>query len=417
MVIDIDKWAEIYATVRKHKLRTGLTAFGVFWGIFMLIVLLGAGKGLENGVIKDFNIAKNTVFVWTQRTAVPYKGLKAGRFIQLTNDDIAAVMAEVPEVAVIAPSNDLDGTFTVNRLSKSSSFTVRGDNPDFREVKPMHILKGRFLNNIDMQEKRKIAVVGERVIEVLFQKDEDPIGQYIRVKGIYFQIVGIFRGVGKGEELTQDAQTIFLPLTTLQQTYNKVNKVGYFAMTPKPGVPAALVEDKVKQMLMKRHSVAPDDLKAFGSANIEKEFQEIQGLFTGIATFSWIVSIGTIIAGIIGVGNIMLIVVKERTKEIGIRKSLGATPWSIISLIIQESIVITGVAGWLGLIAGTGIIALIDYLMTRLNVDAGYFSNPEVNVPIALTAVLLLVFSGALAGLIPAAKAARVNPVEALRDE
>ncbi|PSR54908.1 ABC transporter permease [Adhaeribacter arboris] len=416
-MIDIDKWAEIYATVRKHKLRTGLTAFGVFWGIFMLIVLLGAGKGLENGVIKDFNIAKNTVFVWTQRTAVPYKGLKAGRFIQLTNDDMAAVMTEVPEVAIIAPSNELDGTFTVNRLTKSSSFTVRGDNPDFREVKPMHILKGRFLNDIDMREKRKIAVVGERIVEVLFGKDENPIGQYIRIKGIYFQIVGIFRGVGKGEELTQDAQTIFLPLTTLQQTYNKVNEVGYFAMTPKPGVPAALVEDKVKQMLMKRHSVAPDDLKAFGSANIEKEFQDIQGLFTGIATFSWIVSIGTIIAGIIGVGNIMLIVVKERTKEIGIRKSLGATPWSIISLIIQESIVITSVAGWLGLIAGTGIIALIDYLMTRLNVDAGYFSNPEVNVPIALTAVLLLVFSGALAGLIPATKAARVNPVEALRDE
>lgn len=416
-MFDVDKWAEIYATVRKHKLRTGLTAFGVFWGIFMLIVLLGAGKGLENGVIKDFNIAKNTVFVWTQRTAVPYKGLKAGRFIKLTNDDMRAITAEIPEVAVLAPSNQLDGTFTVNRLTKSSSFEVRGDHPDFRQVKPMHIVKGRFLNNIDMQDKRKIAVVGERVIEVLFQKEENPIGQFIRIKGIYFQIVGIFRGVGKGEELTQDAQTIFLPLTTLQQTYNKVNEVGYFAMTPKPGVPAALVEDKVKQLLMKRHLVAPSDLKAFGSANIEKEFQDIQGLFTGIATFSWIVSIGTIIAGIIGVGNIMLIVVKERTKEIGIRKSLGATPWSIISLIIQESIVITGIAGWLGLIAGTGIIALIDYLMTNLNVDAGYFSNPEVNVPIALTAVVLLVFSGALAGLIPATKAARVNPVEALRDE
>ncbi len=417
MIIDIDKWAEIYATVRKHKMRTALTAFGVFWGIFMLIVLLGAGKGLENGVVKDFNIAKNTVFVWTQRTSVPYKGLKAGRFIRLTNDDVAAIKAEVTDVAVMAPSNDLDGTFTVNRLTKSSSFRVRGDNPDFRQVKPMYILKGRFLNEIDIQEKRKIAVVGERIVEVLFGKEENPIGQYIRIKGIYFQIVGIFRGVGKGEELSDDAQTIFLPITTLQQTYNKPNQVGYFAMTPKAGVPAAQIEEQVKQLLMKRHSVAPNDLKAFGSANIEKEFEEIQGLFTGIAAFSWLVSIGTIIAGIIGVGNIMLIVVKERTKEIGIRKALGATPWSIISLIIQESIVITGVAGWLGLIAGTGIIALIDYLMTSMNVDAGYFSNPEVNVPIALTAVLLLVFTGALAGLIPATKAARVNPVEALRDE
>lgn len=416
-IIDIDKWSEIYATVKKHKLRTALTAFGVFWGIFMLIVLLGAGKGLENGVVKDFNVAKNAVFVWTQRTSIPYKGLKAGRFIQMTNDDMAAIKREISEVAVIAPSTSLGGTFTVSYQTKSSSFSVRGDYPEFREVEPIIILKGRFLNQLDLKDKRKVAVIGERVIEVLFGKDTNPIGQYINIKGAFFRVVGVSRGAGKGEDLIQNAQTIYIPTTTLQQTYNQVNKIGYFAMTPQPGIPAAVVEDKVKQFLMGRHKVDPKDLKAFGSANVEKEFQEVQGLFTGIAAFSWIVSIGTIIAGIIGVGNIMLIVVKERTKEIGVRKALGATPWSIISLIIQESVVITGFAGYLGLLAGTGVVALIDYLMTKYEVDAGFFSNPEVNVPIALTAVLLLVFTGTLAGLIPATKAARVNPVEALRDE
>lgn len=416
MLIDIDKWTEIYATVRKHKLRTGLTAFGVFWGIFMLVVLLGAGKGLENGVIKDFNVAKNAVFVWTQRTSIPYKGLNAGRFIRMTNADMEALKREVPEIAVLAPSTELGGTFTVGYQTKSSSFRVRGDYPEFRDIQPIKILKGRFLNQLDLEQKRKVAVIGERVIEVLFGT-QDPLGHYIRIKGAYFRVVGVSRGSGKGDGLIQDAQTIYIPTTTLQQTYNQGNNIGYFAMTPQPGIPAAVVEEKAKLLLMKRLRVAPADMKAFGSANVEKEFQDVQGLFTGIAAFSWVVSIGTILAGIIGVGNIMLIVVKERTKEIGLRKALGATPWSIISLIIQESVVITGLAGYLGLLAGTGVIAGIDHLMTRFTVDAGFFSNPEVNLPVAVTALVLLVVTGTLAGLIPATKAARVNPVEALRDE
>ncbi|MFD3002247.1 ABC transporter permease [Pontibacter toksunensis] len=415
-MIDIDKWTEIYNTVKKHKLRTALTAFGVFWGIFMLVVLLGAGKGLENGITSEFNIAKNAVFVWTQRTSVPYKGLKAGRFVQMTNDDVTAIKA-IPEVGVVAPSNQLGGDFTVNYKDKSSAFTVNGETPDLLSVKPLKVTSGRFMNGIDMKEKRKVAIVGTRVLEVLFPGEEQPIGKYISIKGSYFQVVGTFEPVGKGEDVVEDSKIIFIPLSTLQQTYNAVNKVGFMALIPKPGVPAAVIEDKVKTLLMQRHQVAPEDLKAFGSANIEKEFQEVQGLFAGIAGFSWLVSIGTILAGIIGVGNIMLIVVKERTKEIGVRKALGATPWSIVSLIIQESVVITGVAGYTGLLMGTGIIALIEFFMRKFDVQAGFFGIPEVNLGIAVTATVLLVFTGALAGLIPATKAARVNPVVALRDE
>ena len=415
-MIDIDKWTEIYNTVKKHKLRTALTAFGVFWGIFMLVVLLGAGKGLENGIVAEFNVAKNAVFIWTQRTSVPYMGLKAGRFVQLTNDDVAAVRANVPEVAVIAPNNQLRGDFAVTYETKSAAFTVNGETPEMLHVRPTKIMTGRFINQKDIQERRKVAVVGPRTLELLF-KDTDPIGQYINIKGSYFQVVGTFEPVGKGEDIVEDSKVIFIPNVTLQQTFNQPNQVNSLALIPQPGVPAAVVEDKVKALLMKRHNVAPEDVKAFGSANVEKEFQDIQGLFAGIAGFSWLVSIGTIFAGIIGVGNIMLIVVKERTKEIGVRKALGATPWSIISLIIQESIVITGLAGYTGLLAGTGIIATVEYLMRRFEVQAGFFGIPEVNLGIALSATVLLVLTGALAGLIPATKAARVSPVVALRDE
>ncbi|MCC9136860.1 ABC transporter permease [Pontibacter silvestris] len=416
-MIDIDKWTEIYGTIKRHKLRTGLTAFGVFWGIFMLVLLLGAGKGLENGVMRDFDVAKNAVFVWTQRTSIPYMGLKAGRFVQLTSDDVAAIKANVPEVDIVAPSNQLNGDFTVIRGTKNSSFTVNGEAPEVLRVVPIKVPEGRFLNDKDVNERRKVAVIGPRVVELLFDKDEDPLGQYINIKGNYFLVVGTFSTSSSDEQGQQDAQVIYIPHTTLQQTFNQPNRVGSLGLIPKPGVPAKVVEDKVKTLLMKRHQVAPDDVKAFGSANVEEEFKDVQGLFTGIAGFSWLVSIGTIFAGIIGVGNIMLIVVKERTKELGIRKALGATPWSIITLIIQESIVITGFAGYVGLLAGTGMIAFIDYMMTKLNVQAGFFGNPEINVSIAVTAVVVLVAAGTLAGLIPATKAARVNPVVALKDE
>lgn len=415
-MFDLDKWSEIYATVRKHKLRTFLTAFGVFWGIFMLVVLLGAGNGFENGVVGSFDIAKNTVFVWSQRTSIPYKGLKPGRSVPFTNDDVIAIRQHIPEVAILAPRNHMQGGFSVNRGTKSASFSVFGEYPDYMGVRPVVITEGRFINNLDIRDRRKVAIIGTRVQKVLFG-EENPIGQYLSVKGVFFKVVGIFKGRGSAEDTQEDAQTIFIPSTTLQQAYNQYNRVDFFAMVPHEGVPSAVIEKKVKELLAKRHDIHPDDVRALGSANVEEEFQRVQGLFTGIKGFSWVVSIGTIIAGIIGVGNIMLIVVKERTKEIGIRKALGATPWSIISLIIQESIVITGVAGYIGLVTGTGLIALINYLLKKFEAEGEFFANPEVNLTIAVTALLLLVFCGALAGLIPATKAANIDPVVALRDE
>ncbi len=416
-MFDIDKWSEILNTIRKHKLRTALTAFGVFWGIFMLIVLLGSGKGFENGVVNGFDIARNAVFLWSQRTSEPYMGLKPGRFIRFTTDDVSAIRENVPEVDVVAPRNSLEGTFSVVRGTKNASFQVFGDYPDFFRVKPMSMISGRFINDIDIKERRKVAIIGTEAQNTLFKDDENPIGEYIKIRGIAFKVVGIFKTAGRGEDIRQDAQTIFLPHSAMIQAFNQGNRIYWFAFTPKEGVPAKVIEDKIKVLLAQRHKVAPNDLKAFGSANVEEEFKRVQGLFLGIAGFSWLVSIGTIIAGIIGVSNIMLIIVKERTKEIGIRKALGATPFSIISLIIQESIVITSFAGYIGLLCGIGLMEFIGYMMRKYEVQMDFFAPPEVNLTVAISAVIFLVFTGALAGLVPAAKAASVNPVVALKDE
>jgi len=415
-MFDIDKWAEILGTIRKHKMRTALTAFGVFWGIFMLIVLLGSGKGFENGVVNGFDIARNAVFMWSQRTSEPYMGLKPGRFIKFTTDDVNAIRENVLEVDVIAPRNDLGGG-SVTRGIKTGAFQVFGDYPDFFKVKPMSIVSGRFINNIDIKEKRKIAIIGTEVQKTLFKDNENPIGEYIKIKGISFKVVGIFKTAGSGEDIRQDAQTIFLPHSAMIQAFNQGNRIFWFAFTPKEGIEAKIMEDKIKVLLAQRHKVAPNDLKAIGSANVEEEFKRVQGLFLGIAGFSWLVSIGTIIAGIVGVSNIMLIIVKERTKEIGVRKALGATPFSIISLIIQESVVITSFAGYVGLLCGIGLMETVGFLMRKYEVQMDFFAPPEVNLTVAVSAVIFLVFTGALAGLIPAAKAAAVNPVVALKDE
>lgn len=416
-MIDFDRWQEIFQSIKKHKLRAMLTAFGVFWGIFMLVVLMGAGAGLENGTTSSFDIAKNAVFVWTQRTSIPYKGLQPGRFIVLKNDDIKAIQQQVPEVAIIAARNQLGGNFTIERGTHSASFMVSGDVPDFLEIKPLIITSGRFINPKDMEQKRKTVVIGKRVKEVLFPDGSDPIGQLINIKDIPFKVVGVFESAVRGEDGVEDVQTIHMPITTMQTAFNLGNNVAYFAMTPQKGIPANLIEEKVKKLLAQRHLVAPEDRRAFGSANVEEEYQQIQMVFTGIRGFSWLVAIGTIIAGVVGVGNIMMIIVRERTREIGIRKSVGATPWSIISMILQEALVLTSIAGYLGLIAGCALIAGIKFLLSNFGLESEFFANPEINFSTAFTAIVVLILAGIVAGLIPGIRAARVNPVIALRSE
>ncbi len=414
LMFDLDKWQEIFNTIQRHKLRTLLTAFGVFWGIFMLVLLLGAGRGIEKGVYSNFGqIATNSFFMWGRTTRLAYKGFRPGRWIRLTNEDIDAIREQIPEAAYIAPFAHY-GERTITSGTKSGSFMVLGFAPEAKYLRPLEI-QGRFLNLTDMKEKRKVAIIGKQVQKVLFGK-EDPIGQYINIQGVFFQVAGVFDTKGIGGD-SGALEEIYIPLTTLQQAYNRGNTIGWFGAVVDPAIPVEAIEERTKNFLKKRHSVAPEDVRAIGSWNAGKEFGQLQALFRGIRMFIWVVGAGTIVAGIVGVSNIMLIIVKERTREIGIRKALGATPFSIISLILQESIFITALSGYMGLVASVGLLELASYLMNRFQLQSDYFNNPEIEFGAAITATIILVITGALAGFIPARTAARINPIEALRSE
>ena len=421
-MFDLDTWEEIWQTMMQHKLRTSLTCFGVFWGIFMLVILLGAGNGLHNGALRGFDIAKNSVFVWTMETSVPFAGFDAGRQVQLTNDDHAA-LSRLREVSLVAPrlqvSTGFEGqVLTIERGDESVAFTIMGDYPEFLDIKPYIIEEGRFLNRFDIEQNRKVAVIGKRVLAELFDAPaERAVGEYVEIGDVPFRVVGVFDTRVLGEQAIQELQLVHIPLTTAQRTFNMPNEVDWFGLLPADDFSALDTEEAVKKELRERHKISPQDRQALASFNIEEEFRQLQGVFSGISGFSWFVAIGTIIAGMIGVANIMLIIVKERTKEIGIRKSVGAKPRSIVGMIVLEASVISGVAGYLGLLAGVALIEGVALMMENFGMESEFFSNPEIDFRVAISAILVLVVSGILAGLFPGIMAARVNPVVALRDE
>jgi putative ABC transport system permease protein len=418
-MFDGDRWNEIFSSLAKNKLRTFLTAFGVFWGIFMLIIMLGSGNGLENGVSKNFGgLATNSMFIWTQQTSIPYAGLPKGRRFSIVNEDIGAIKREVDQLEVLAPRNQLRGYGGGNNVSyntKSGNFSVYGDYPEILTISPLNITSGRFINQLDLEEERKTVVIGRNVKEVLFG-DQDPINENVKINGVYFKVVGVFESTKSGERADRDAQTLFIPFTTFQKAFNYGNRVGWIAANAVASASAAKVEKDITAVLKRRHKVAPNDDRAFGAFNASVRFQEMQGLFNAISMLIWVVGIGTLAAGIIGVSNIMLIIVKERTKEIGIRRAIGATPVSIVVQIMMEAIVLTSLAGYFGLLLGVGVTELIANALGPAE-GRTMFTNPTIDLRIALTALAILVFSGAVAGLIPARKAIKIKPIEALRTE
>jgi putative ABC transport system permease protein len=418
-MFDADRINEVLQTLSKNKLRTTLTAFGVFWGIFMLIIMLGSGQGLQNGVSRSFGgSATNAVYMWTQKTTIPYKGLPRGRGFNFEEDDIQAIKDNVPELDVLAPSAQLGGyrgENNVSRGTKTGPFVVRGDFPENRFIQIFKMTSGRYLNDFDIKEKRKVCVIAQRVLEILFSKDENPIGQYIQVNGTYFKVIGTITSEKSGDDAEEKMQTIYIPFTTFQQAFNWGGKIGWFSLTAKPQFEASMVEEKIKKLLAQRHKISPDDPYAIGSWNSQKEFGKIQGLFSGISLLVWVVGIGTLLAGVIGVSNIMLIIVKERTREIGIRRALGASPASIMLQIISESVLITSLAGYFGLIAGVFLLEGINVAISGK--DTGMFYQPGVHLEVVLKALGILIICGALAGIIPARKALAISPVDALRYE
>jgi len=417
-IFDQDRWQEIFSVLKKNKLRTFFTAFGVFWGIFMLIIMLGSGKGLSNGVKTGMgDMATNSMFMWTQRTTVPFKGFPRGRFYNFNNGDTQALIDNIPEIEYIAPriqGFNRSGDNNVVRAERTGNFRIQGDYPEYNLIDPVKMLKGRFINNLDITDERKVIVIGQRVYEEMFEPDENPIGEYVRISGVYFKVVGLFTSKKNDQQANQQ---VFMPFTTLQKTYNYGDVVGWYSITAKKNVTVSTIEEKAKTLMKQRHSIAPDDDRAIGSANVEEEFRKMTNLFSGINTLIWIVGIGTLLAGVVGVSNIMMIIVKERTKEIGIRRALGASPASIISQIITESVFLTAISGYIGLVIGVVLVEVANYMLISMNATTGMFSNPSVDFAVAIKALVVLVISGAVAGMIPANRAVSIKPIDALRSE
>lgn len=420
-MFDRDKWEEILEALTANTFRTILTAFGVFWGIFILVILLAAGNGLENGVKKGFDgIATNTMFMWTQGTSKAYKGLPRVRPFNFKNADVPALKANFPDLLYVSPRNqlgDFNGANNVIRGTKTAAFTVYGDYPELIKQESMAIIKGRFVNQQDILNKRKVAVIGQGVIDGLYEKSEDAIGTYIKINGVNFMVVGVYHSTNNNRGAEAAQKNIFVPFTTFQQAFNFGDTVGWMAVTAKDGASITELKSGIFKFLRQRHSIHPDDERAIGNFDLYEEFSKVQGLFLILKFIAYFVGTLVLLSGIIGISNIMLIVVKERTKEIGIRRALGATPAAIRGQILTEAIFLTIIAGMFGIAVATGLLAVLNMLLDSMPSEDMMFANPSVDLGVVFIALLILIGSGLLAGFIPAQTAIKVKPVEALRTE
>ena len=411
-LFDTETWQEIYGSIRKNKLRTGITIIGVLWGIFLLIVLLGATRGLENSFKNAFgNLATNSVFVWTQSTDTPFKGFQKGRSFRLTMNDIDVLKSEyASEIKFLAPRNQTMNLIV--RDFKSGSFKVCGDYPILDQIQKKNLIFGRFLNQNDILSMSKVAVISEEMVKQLFDKGEMPIGQYIKINNINYKVVGVYE---PSNTVNFDRDSAYIPFTTFKKVYNSSDKIDWMMITAYSGVNIEQLEKDLLLTLKNLHKVHPEDKRAFGSINLGKEIGRLTGFLTGMQFLTWFVGIATLIAGVFAIGNILLITVKERTKEIGIRRAIGATPKSIRQQIILEAVFLTATAGMLGIIFGAFTLYIIDVGFGQ-GPDAALI-NPTVNIPIILISCTILIFLGTLIGLIPAHMATIIKPIEALREE
>ena len=409
-LFDSDTWQEIFSSIKKNKTRTAITIIGVMWGIFLLVVLLGAAKGIENKFNSLFgDFATNSVFIWSGQTSMPFKGFQEGRPVRLKLGDVAKIKNEIKGIDLIAPRSQGNGL--VVRKFQSGNFAVSGDFPVLNKIQNKNIISGRFINEKDIQEKRKVCVIEEETYKQLFEINEEAIGELISINGINYKVVGIF----KESETINLGENIHVPFTTFQQVYNRADNISWMIITGSNTSDIEQIEKDAKLILKNLHNVHPKDKRAFGGMNLGKMFQKVSEFLLGMQFLTWFVGIATLIAGVFAIGNILLITVKERTKEIGIRRALGAKPWEIKRQIILEAVFLTSFAGVLGIIFGGGALMLIDTFIAQ-GPDAP-LKNPTVDIPVILIAAVTLVVLGTLIGLIPAHTAVSIKPIDALREE
>lgn len=409
-MFDIDKWQEIFEVVRANKLRTLLTAFSVSWGIFMLILLLGAGQGLRNGFESQFkDDAVNSVWLRTGNTGVEYKGMKPNRRIQMSNTELDMIANTFEDIDHITGRVAIWG-MDMSYKEKTANFPMRGVHPDHKVLENTIVLEGRFINDNDVKEKSKVCVIGQDAVNELFGK-EDPLGKYISVWGVLYKVIGTFNDVGSRWE----NKMVYTPVTTAQLVFNTQTRLDRIMFTTGDASEERVnqIVEETRKMLSDKLVFDPTDSRALYISNNAEEYKMFTGIFSGINAFVWIIGIMTIIAGVVGISNIMMITVKERTKEIGVRKALGATPFSVVSMILLEAVVITTIAGYTGLVLGVFSLEYISGLAS----DPDTFLNPGVDFNVAMFSTLVLVIAGSIAGLIPAIQAAQVKPIVALRDE
>ena len=413
-MLDLDWWQEIWITITHNKSRSVLTAFGVFWGMFMLVAMVGAGIALQRGVMGQVDsFATNSSFFEAQRTSEPYRGFRKGRTWNIVTEDIAVLQARIPEIEHITPVL-FGGQRDVVRGNRQGAYSIKGVSPVYNEIDRSDVLFGRFINQIDILERRKVCLIGIRIRDELFGREYNPIGYHIQVNGIFFQIVGLIEGGDNMSIGGSNSESVILPFSTMQQAFNMGNTVHLIAATARPGVRVSVIEEKIRQELKARHTISPTDASAVWSMNLEEYFMMFQNLGIGIAVLIWIVGLGTLLAGGIGISNIMLVTVRERTKEIGIRRALGATPRNVITQIMSESIVLTLIAGVAGLMFGVGLLQLVGLALAQ---GDQFFKEPQINFTIAVGALVVLTLIGTVAGYLPAKRAMHIKAIEAIREE
>lgn len=412
-MFDLDRWEEIWQTISRNRKRSIMTAFGVFWGIFMLTIMLGAGLGLKNALFSQLgDMSVNSCFFWGGRTSIPYKGLPSGRYWQFENEDLAAIKKQVPNVRSVG-SVIWGSEYKFSRNNKKGDYSLVGYNPDFQQISPQPIRFGRFFNEIDMEQQRKVCILTEQVWLDLFPGGEDPVGSTIRMNNMYLIVIGMIKVPDRGFRFHGD-KSVLMPVSTMQQMYNMGHKLHSVAVAANDDADIKEVETNIKQLVFARHTISPDDTKAVYSQNLGEQVNKFNSLFGGIGTLTWIVGIGTLLAGLVGVSNIMLVIVRERTQEIGVRRALGARPRIIISQIMSESFVLTFVAGIFGLALA---VALLSGAESVLTASAGRPIRPQISFGTGMLSMTVLILGSLLAGILPASRALRIKPVDAIREE